>query len=105
MALVITLVVDYKKLLQEQVHSIHHILLGDASFALDADQAGERVLLPLIVHYTWEIIVLLAEGAVNLEFSDRPALEAAACLSLEDWVADWSEIITCSTSTLLTLLV
>ncbi len=90
MALVIALVVDHKKLLQEQVHSIHHILLGYASFALDADQAGEGVLLPLIVHYTWEVIVLLAEGAIDLEFSDGSALEAAASLSLEDWVADWS---------------
>jgi hypothetical protein len=105
LALVITLVVYHKKLLQEQVHSIHHILLGDASFALDADQAGEGVFLPLIVHYTREVIVLLAEGAVDLEFSNGPALEAATSLSLEDRVADWSKIITCPTSTLLTLLV
>ena len=105
MALVIALVVDHKKLLQEQVHSIHHILLGDASFAFDTDQAGEGVFLPFIVHYTWEVIVLLAEGAIDLEFSDGPALEAAASLSLEDWVADWSQIVTGPTSTLLTLLV
>jgi len=57
------------------------------------------------VHYAWEVIVLLAEGAVDLEFSDGPALEAATSLSLEDWVANWSEIITGPTSTLLTLLV
>ena len=60
MALVVALVVDHEKLLQEEVHSIHHILLGNASFALDADQAGQGVLLPLIMHYAWEFIVLLA---------------------------------------------
>jgi hypothetical protein len=57
------------------------------------------------VNYTWKVIVLLAEGAVDLEFSDGPALEAATSLSRENWVADWSEIITGPTSTLLTLLV
>ena len=91
-------------MLQEQVHSIHHILLGNASFALDADQAGQGVLLPLIMHYAWEVIVLLAEGAVDLEFSDGSALEAATSLSLEDRVADRSQIITGANNTLLTLL-
>lgn len=105
MTLIVPLIVDIKKLLQEQVHSIHHILLWDGSFALDADQAREGVLLPLIVHYTWKVVVLLAEWAVDLEFSDRPALEAAASLSLEDGVADRSQIITGTTSTLLTLLI
>jgi len=57
------------------------------------------------VHDTWEVIVLLAEWTVDLEFCYGPALEAAASLSLEDWVADWSQIVACTTSTLLTLLV
>jgi hypothetical protein len=57
------------------------------------------------VHYSWEVIVLLAEGAVDLEFSNGPALEAPTSLCLEDRIADWSKIVTCPTSTLLTLLV
>jgi hypothetical protein len=38
LALIVSLIVDHKKLLQEQVHSIHHILIWECSLTLQADK-------------------------------------------------------------------
>lgn len=83
-------VVKSYKLLQEKVDSIHHILFWEFRTA----SANEtRLLLSLtiliLLEDTWEVILLLAVGALDFKFSYRTVLQALSCLSCQDWVLYW----------------
>jgi hypothetical protein len=54
---------------------------------------------------SWELVVLIAERTVNLEFSDRAVLQTFSGLSLKNRVVHWAEVISTGTTLVITLFI
>ena len=84
LALVGTWIVESYQLFQEEIHSVHHILLRKFAITFKADKSRCFSCFSVLIFLVdaWEIILLLTIRAFHFKFSNGTVLQALCCLGM-----------------------
>ena len=77
-------------MLEEEVDSVHHILLSDRDIAFLANHACN---LRTFLCDTREWISFPASKALDLEFGDRSVFQTLLSLSMENGIVNWTAFV------------